>query len=133
MPGFVVARSVLDGLSKKGSGDIPVGYITGWLAPLGSIFAAGPRDLCDLLKKSGMKSFRSGKLVISGAIPPEVLADLDAHSKGLFAPGIATAKSPDHSLSARAATAGSGAPIGGAPIMPHDMSHVTQHGQGRKN
>lgn len=131
MPGFLIAQSTLTKLSTTRSGDIPVEYTQSTLAVAGTILAATTQALCDLLKKSGLQPFHSGKFVVRGQMPSDVMADLNARARQMFAPAVQTGAAPGAAaaLSAQAFPNGHAVVFPGAPntqTAAHEASHVVQ-------
>jgi Domain of unknown function (DUF4157) len=129
MPGFLISQSTLAKLPTIRSGDIPVDYTISVMAPAGRLFAATPQALCELLKKSGLQAFHNGKFAVSGQMPSDVLADLNARARQLFAPAVHSGPSSAAALSAQAYTTGNTVVFPGsanAQTSAHEVTHVIQ-------
>jgi Domain of unknown function (DUF4157) len=129
MPGFLIAQTTLTKLSTSRSGDIPVEYTLSSMALAGTVLAATPQALCDLLKKSGIQPFYSGKFVVKGQMPSDVMADLNARARQMFAPAVHTGGAPAAAFTAQAFANGNAVVFPGAPdtqTAAHEASHVIQ-------
>jgi Domain of unknown function (DUF4157) len=127
MPGFLISQSTLTKLPTTRSGDIPVEYTMSVMAPAGMIFAATPQALCELLKKSGMQSFHSGKFAVKGQLPDDVATDLNTRARLIFAPAVHASNAPSP-VSAQAFTGGTTTfgQTSQPPLMAHELSHIVQ-------
>ena len=127
MPGFLVSRAALDRIAQHPKTDIALRYVAAGIAPIGSVFAATPRDLMDVLRRAGMQQFHAGAFTVTGDIPAQVRADLVAKTKGLSGIRV-TSPQTENPLGAQVYTTGSDVHISApnAQTLPHEATHVTQ-------